>query len=265
MPAPTFDDEFNTLNLSTGPWKPAISWAPNGTTDSTVSSWSVNPAWGPTSAADANVFSDSNGVLSMAVKPTPGDVNPSSVGSKPFLSGQLTTQGSFSQTYGYNRLDYTIANTLNASIAQLDFIRGGSGVSPDSFSAGGFDFRQLTTNADFSRYYGNVLNGLNAAFGFEYRNEQYRIFEGERGSWIDADGVGVGNSVTRPDATSVPKMPSAMSTMVATAAQRKMTHPRMCGFSARCAPTRPCGEGRSSKRSLGKEGLGIPGSYPAAL
>ena len=100
-PAPTFDDEFDTLNLSTGPWKPAISWAPNGSTDPTVSSWSVNPAWGPTSAADANVFSDSNGVLSMAVKPTPGDVKPSDVGSKPFLSGQLTTQASFSQTYGY--------------------------------------------------------------------------------------------------------------------------------------------------------------------
>ena len=101
MSAPSFDDEFNTLNLSTGPWKPAISWAPNGTTDPTVSSWSVNPAWGPTSAADANVFSDSNGVLSMAIKPTPGDVKPTDVGNKPFLSGQLTTQGSFSQTYGY--------------------------------------------------------------------------------------------------------------------------------------------------------------------
>ena len=100
-PTPTFDDEFDTLNLSTGPWKPAISWAPNGSTDPTVSSWSMNPAWGPTSAADANVFSDSNGVLSMAIKPTPGDVKPSDVGSKPFLSGQLTTQASFSQTYGY--------------------------------------------------------------------------------------------------------------------------------------------------------------------
>jgi len=100
----------------------------------------------------------------------------------------------FSQTYGYNRLDYTIANTLNASIAQLDFIRGGQGISPDSFSAGGFDFRQLTTNADFSRYYGGVFNGLNAAFGFEYRKENYRIFAGEPGSYIDADGVGVGGN-----------------------------------------------------------------------
>ena len=126
----------------------------------------------------------------------------------PFINGDLKDRyatagyrtklgewsGDFSQTYGYNRLDYTIANTLNASIANLDLNNGGAGISPNSFSAGGFDFRQLTTNADFSRYYGNVLNGLNAAFGFEYRNEQYRIFSGELGSYIDADGVGVGGA-----------------------------------------------------------------------
>jgi iron complex outermembrane receptor protein len=78
--------------------------------------------------------------------------------------------GDFSQTYGYNRMRYTIAHTLNASIANLDLINGGKGVSPNSqFDAGGFSFRQLTTNADFSRFYGDVLGGLNAAFGFEYR------------------------------------------------------------------------------------------------
>jgi len=100
----------------------------------------------------------------------------------------------FSQTYGYNRLDYTIANTLNASIANLDLERGGRGVSATSFGAGGFSFRQLTTNADFSRYYPGVFNGLNAAFGFEYRKENYKIFAGEPGSYIDADGVGNGGN-----------------------------------------------------------------------
>ncbi|QNB00863.1 TonB-dependent siderophore receptor [Massilia sp. Se16.2.3] len=102
--------------------------------------------------------------------------------------------GDFSQTYGYNRLDYTIANTLNASIANLDLANGGRGTSANSFGAGGFDFRQLTTNADFSRFYPGIMQGLNAAFGFEYRNENYRIFAGEPGSWIDADGVGVGGN-----------------------------------------------------------------------
>ena len=126
----------------------------------------------------------------------------------PFINGDLDDRyaslgfrtrfgewsGDFSQTYGYNRLDYTIANTLNASIANRDLESGGRGISASSFGAGGFDFRQLTTNADFSRYYGGVLNGLNAAFGFEHRRENYKIFAGEAGSYIDADGIGVGGN-----------------------------------------------------------------------
>jgi len=102
--------------------------------------------------------------------------------------------GDFSQTYGYNRMRYTIANTLNASIANLDLARGGQGISPSQFNAGAFSFRQLTTNADFSRYYGDILGGLNAAFGFEYRAENYKISAGEPGSYIDADGLGIGGS-----------------------------------------------------------------------
>jgi iron complex outermembrane receptor protein len=100
--------------------------------------------------------------------------------------------GDFSQTYGYNRMDYTIAHTLNASIANQDLLAGGKGVSPTSFRAGGFGFRQLTSNADFSRFYDGILNGLNAAFGFEYRTENYQIFAGEPGSYVDADGIGFG-------------------------------------------------------------------------
>jgi len=99
-----------------------------------------------------------------------------------------------SQTYGYNRMDYTIANTLNASIANADLVNGGRGVSANTFNAGGFAFRQLTTNADFSRFYDGVLGGMNAAFGFEYRAENYQIFAGEPGSYIDADGVGFGGN-----------------------------------------------------------------------
>jgi len=102
--------------------------------------------------------------------------------------------GDFSQTYGYNRMRYTIANTLNASIANQDLLNGGAGTSAAQFSAGGFSFRQMTTNADFSRFYDGVLGGLNAAFGFEYRAENYRIFAGEPGSYIDADGVGFGGN-----------------------------------------------------------------------
>jgi iron complex outermembrane receptor protein len=109
-----------------------------------------------------------------------------------FRLGEWATD--VSQTYGYNRMRYTIAHTLNASIANRDLESGGRGVSPSQFDAGGFAFRQLTTNADFSRFYDGVLGGLNAAFGFEYRAENYKIFAGEPGSYLDVDGVGSGGN-----------------------------------------------------------------------
>ncbi|UVW27803.1 TonB-dependent siderophore receptor [Massilia sp. H6] len=99
-----------------------------------------------------------------------------------------------SQTYGYNRLMYNIANTLNASIANRDLANGGKGISASQFDAGGFSFRQATTNVDVSRFYSGVMNGMNLAFGLEHRRENYKIFAGEAGSWIDVDGVGMGGN-----------------------------------------------------------------------
>ncbi|MET0265660.1 MAG: TonB-dependent receptor, partial [Duganella sp.] len=100
-----------------------------------------------------------------------------------------------SQTYGYNKMIYDISNTINASIANRDLLNGGRGISPDKFDAGGFSFQQMTTNLDLSRYYDGVLGkGMNLAFGAEYRREEFKIFSGEAGSYIDADGVGVGGN-----------------------------------------------------------------------
>ena len=99
----TFDDEFNSVSLnngSSGTWSPAYGYSPNGATNGTISSWDVNPLWGPTSGSDANVFSAGNGALSIGIKPTPGSVS-GAVENKPFLSGKVTTLGSFTQTYGY--------------------------------------------------------------------------------------------------------------------------------------------------------------------
>jgi iron complex outermembrane recepter protein len=103
-------------------------------------------------------------------------------------------KGDLSQTYGYNRLQYNITNTLNASIANLDLTRGGRGLSATSFDAGGFSFSQATTNVDFSRFYDGIAKGMNVAFGAEFRRENYAIFAGEAGSYIDADGVGAGGN-----------------------------------------------------------------------
>lgn len=99
-----------------------------------------------------------------------------------------------STTYGFNRFRFLIDNTLNASIANRDLLNGGPGVSATAFDAGGFDFRQSTTNLDFTRYFDGVFNGLNVAFGGEFRDENYTIFAGEPGSFIDADGPGGGNA-----------------------------------------------------------------------
>ena len=97
-----------------------------------------------------------------------------------------------SQTYGYNRMHYNISNTLNASIANADLLAGGRGVSASHFDAGGFSAEQMTTNADVTRFIPGIMQGMNLAFGAEYRTENYEIFAGEPGSYIDADGPGFG-------------------------------------------------------------------------
>ncbi|MBC7405621.1 MAG: TonB-dependent receptor, partial [Cytophaga sp.] len=99
-----------------------------------------------------------------------------------------------SQTYGYNDLKYNISNTLNASIANKDLLAGGKGMSPTRFDAGGFSFGQATTNLDFSRFYDGIMNGVNVAFGTEYRSETYKINAGEPGSYNDVDGLGNGGN-----------------------------------------------------------------------
>ncbi len=126
----------------------------------------------------------------------------------PFINGDITDStiivghrgllgawnADLSQTYGYNKLDYNISNTINASIANLDLSKGGKGLSASKFDAGGFSFGQLTTNFDMSRFYSDIANGMNIAFGAEYRSENYKIRAGELGSYVDADGVGDGGN-----------------------------------------------------------------------
>ena len=83
-------------------------------------------------------------------------------------------QVDLSNTVGNNRFDYTVSNTVNASLQER---------SPTSFQAGGHAFTQNTVNLDATRYYGGVARGLNLAVGAEFRAEQYRIRAGEEASW----------------------------------------------------------------------------------
>jgi iron complex outermembrane receptor protein len=78
-----------------------------------------------------------------------------------------------SNTLGDNRFDYFVNNTVNASLEDK---------SPTSFKAGGHEFLQNTTNFDISRKF-DVLQGLNLAFGAEFRVDKYQIRAGEEASW----------------------------------------------------------------------------------
>ena len=80
----------------------------------------------------------------------------------------------FSNTYGKNEFLYTIGNTFNASMQNA---------SPTTFDAGGFSFAQNTTNLDVSKFYDDTMEGLNVAFGAEYRVENYEIVAGEQASY----------------------------------------------------------------------------------
>ncbi|MCB0448375.1 MAG: TonB-dependent receptor, partial [Gelidibacter sp.] len=79
-----------------------------------------------------------------------------------------------SNTWGKNFFHYYIKGTLNASLED---------VSPTDFDAGGHSLSQNTVNLDFSKYYDDVLSGMNLAFGAEYRTENFIIFAGEEGSY----------------------------------------------------------------------------------
>lgn len=94
----------------------------------------------------------------------------------------------FSNTWGMNSFDYLISNTSNASLQRA---------SPTSFDAGGFAFSQNTANLDISNLYEDIFEGLNVAFGSEYRLENYEIVAGERASYEQYTQEGV--AITRAD------------------------------------------------------------------
>lgn len=80
----------------------------------------------------------------------------------------------FSNSYGRNRFEYRVEDSNNASMGDA---------SPTSFNAGGHTYSQNITNIDFSRLFEKVLQGINFAFGGQYRVENFQIFEGEEASW----------------------------------------------------------------------------------
>ena len=84
----------------------------------------------------------------------------------------------FSHTWGINTFDYNITNTTNFYL---------QAASPTEFFAGQNGFQQNTINLDVSRFFENTFDGLNMAFGAEYRVENYFINQGEESSYTKYD------------------------------------------------------------------------------
>jgi iron complex outermembrane receptor protein len=98
-----------------------------------------------------------------------------SVGSE--LKGDIGGwKSNFSVNYGWNRTRFDVRNTLNPSLGPT---------SPHEFYAGQLTYDQLVGNADFNHDFDVGTAGpLNVAFGFEARREEYKVGQGEPGSYI---------------------------------------------------------------------------------
>ena len=86
-----------------------------------------------------------------------------------------------SNTYGQNEFDFDITNSVNYTQ-----FSGNANNDQTEFDAGGLKFSQNTTNLDLSRKF-DVLEGLNLAFGGEFRSETFGIRAGEEASWRNFD------------------------------------------------------------------------------
>ncbi|WP_449400184.1 TonB-dependent receptor plug domain-containing protein [Chryseobacterium wanjuense] len=83
----------------------------------------------------------------------------------------------FYNAFGSNRFTYQINNTINATLGVN---------SPTSFNAGGHSLLQNTTGFNASKQF-DVLEGLNIAFGSEFRYEKFQIIKGEEASYAMYD------------------------------------------------------------------------------
>jgi iron complex outermembrane receptor protein len=94
-----------------------------------------------------------------------------------------------SNTFGSNSFGYTVNNTNNASLLDQ---------SPTRFEAGSHRFIQNTVNADLRRFFPTVAQGLNLAFGAEFRVDGYQIKAGEEASWRNYAYSADGQTIINP-------------------------------------------------------------------
>lgn len=85
-----------------------------------------------------------------------------------------------SDNTGRNDFHYFGNKTFNAS---LPYVAGQP--IQTRFDDGGFNFLQNTANADLTKRFTHVLQGLQLSFGGEFRYERYHLYAGEPNSYID--------------------------------------------------------------------------------
>ncbi|WP_308993172.1 TonB-dependent receptor [Mariniflexile litorale] len=91
------------------------------------------------------------------------------------ISGKINDWNvDLSHTWGKNTFAYIITNTTNFYLQAS---------SPTEFEAGLNGFQQNTVNLDVSKFYDDIMSGLNVAFGAEYRVENFFIEAGEESSY----------------------------------------------------------------------------------
>ncbi|WP_115718250.1 TonB-dependent receptor plug domain-containing protein [Gallaecimonas mangrovi] len=102
-------------------------------------------------------------------------------GTMPFISPELGYD--FSGSFGRNRIEYFIHNTINPSLANE---------SPTNFKPGTLQQTEKNVNADFTY----PIGSLNIAFGGEYRDETYAIISGDEASWEigEFSSLGIGSN-----------------------------------------------------------------------
>jgi iron complex outermembrane recepter protein len=84
----------------------------------------------------------------------------------------------FSNTFGRNKMRIGMVNTMNASLGSN---------TPVNMNLGTHQFTQNSTNLDLSKYFKEVMHGMNIAFGAEMRVENYKILKGQEESYTYGD------------------------------------------------------------------------------
>ncbi len=91
-----------------------------------------------------------------------------------FASGMLYD---FSVSYGTNELDYFLNNTVNTTLGLDSNLQ----IPQMDFDVGAYEQEEKNINADFSKL---LTDNINLAFGFEWREETYKIIAGEPNAYF---------------------------------------------------------------------------------